>query len=147
LIGPDQDRKRQMATRQKRSFDERVAEYVDSPLVTQRARYGKQLTARIAGNYGVYHTQATQPKKVTGDCTCPSEIWPCKHIHALRATWETNPESFFDLDGWLKVLSAETKATLIAMIGKMVVQSPELLGLFGVPGFEEEEEGEDEFYE
>jgi len=136
-----------MAMRPKPTFEERVAEYVDSPLVTQRVRYGKQVSARIAGNYGVYRTQANQSKKVTGDCTCPSELWPCKHIHALRATWKANPESFFDLDGWLIVLSAETKATLIEMVGRMAAQSPELLSLFGIPGFEEDADEDEEYYD
>ena len=136
-----------MATRQKQTFKERVAEYVDSPLVTQRVRHGKQVSAQIHGNFGAYRTQAARSKKVAGDCTCPSEIWPCKHIHALRATWEANPDSFFDLDGWLKELSAQSKASLVAAIGKMVVQSPALLSVFGVPGFEEEADDDEDFYE
>jgi uncharacterized Zn finger protein len=135
-----------MAARRKTTVEERIAEYVDSPLVTQRVRHGKQLSARIADNYGVYRTQAGRSKKVTGDCTCPSELWPCKHIHALRATWEANPESFFDLDRWLKELSEQSKASLVAAIGKIVVQSPECLSVFGVPGFEEVGEDEEEYY-
>lgn len=136
-----------MATRPKPTFEERVAEYVDSPLLTQRVRFGKQLFARIAGNYGVYRTQARQSKKVTGDCTCPSELWPCKHIHALRATWDANPKSFFDLDGWLKELSQQSKASLVEAIGKMVAQSPDLLSLFGVPGFEDEVADDEDYYD
>ena len=136
-----------MAARQKQTFDERVAEYVDSPLVAQRVQYGKQVAARIHGNFGVYRSQAAKAKKISGDCTCPSEIWPCKHIHALRATWAENPESFFDLGEWLKGLSQQPKAQLIAMISTMVTQSPELLGLFGIPGFEDEQEDDEDFYE
>lgn len=129
-----------MATRHKPSFEQRVAEYVDSPLMTQRVRNGKQLSVRIAGHSGAYRTQAQQSKKVTGDCTCPSEIWPCKHIHALRETWQANPESFFDLDGWLKGLAQQSKAELVEAIGRIVKQYPETLGLLGVEGFEEVEE-------
>lgn len=137
-----------MATRHKPTFEDRVAEYVDSPLVTKRVRYGRKVAARIVGNYGVYRTFVSQAsKKMTGGCTCPSEIWPCKHVHALRATWEANPQSFFDLDGWLKSLAKQSKADLLESIGKMVVESPELLSLFGVPGFEVEEEDDGEFYE
>jgi hypothetical protein len=139
-----------MATRQKPSFEQRVAEYVDSPLMTQRVQHGKQVSARIAGNYGVYRTQVVcskKSKKLTGECTCPSELWPCKHVHALRATWEANPESFFDLDGWLKKLAEEPKASLVEAISNMVVAEPGLLSVFGVPGFEEEaEDDEDEYY-
>ena len=109
-------------------------------------QFGKQVAARIHGNFGVYRTEALKAKKVSGECTCPSELWPCKHIHALRATWEKNPESFFDADEWLKKLSQQSKASLIKMIGKMVVQSPELLGLFGIPGFEDERADDEDFY-
>lgn len=135
-----------MAARQKPSFDERVAEYVDSPLVTQRVRYGKQVSARIAGNYGVYRTQVSQSKKLTGDCTCPSELWPCKHVHALRATWEANPQSFFDLDDWLEKLEKEPRASLVEAIRNIVTAEPGLLSVFGVPGFEEEAEEDAEYY-
>jgi uncharacterized Zn finger protein len=135
-----------MATRQKQTFKERVAEYVDSPLMTHRLRFGKQVSARIEGNSGVYRTKVTQSRKLIGDCTCPSEIWPCKHIHALRATWEANPESFFDLDSFLKKLADEPKESLVEAIANMVEASPGLLSVFGVQGFEDEEPGEDEYY-
>ncbi len=134
-----------MTTRQKPSFDERVAEYVDSPLMTQRVRYGKHVAARIAGNFGVYRTQivrSNNSKKLTGECTCPSEIWPCKHVHALRATWEANPESFFDLDTWLKQLAQEPKAILVEAIRNMVAAEPTFLSVFGVPGFESQVDDE-----
>jgi hypothetical protein len=135
-----------MATRQKQSFEERVAEYVDSPLMAQRLRCAKVILAQIHGNFGVYRTQTRLSKKVMGECTCPSEVWPCKHIHALRATWEQNPDSFFDLDHWRMELSALSKARLIESIGEMVLRSPELLSVFGVPGFDDEaEDGEDFF--
>ena len=137
-----------MAARQKSTFEDRVAEYVDSPLVTSRVRYGKKVAARTAGHYGDYRTFVSQSsKKLIGGCDCPSEIAPCKHIHALRATWETNPNSFFDLDEWLAGLMKQSKADLIEAIGKMVVEAPALLSLFGVPGFEEEGDEEDEFYD
>jgi uncharacterized Zn finger protein len=133
-----------MAARKKPSFDDRVAEYVDSPLVTCRVRYGKKVSARIQGNYGVYRTfVAPDSKKLTGDCSCPSEILLCKHVHALRETWNANPKSFFDLDAWLKQLSRQSKEELVESIGMMVVEAPELLGLFGVEGFEV---GDDEPY-
>jgi hypothetical protein len=136
-----------MATRQKQTFDERVAEYVDSPVMTQRLRHGTQLFARIVGNCGVYRTQVAQSKSLTGECTCPSEVWPCKHIHALRATWKANPASFFDLDLFLTKLVEEPKESLVEAIANMVSASPGLLSVFGVPGFEEEGvEEEDEYY-
>jgi len=137
-----------MATRDKPSFEQRVAEYIDSPLVTQRVQHEKQVSARIKGNFGTYRTCVSQSKKLTGECTCPSELWPCKHVHALRATWEANPKSFFDLDDWLKKLAGEPKATLVEAIGNMVAAYPALLSVFGVPGFEEEADAyEEEYYE
>jgi uncharacterized Zn finger protein len=135
-----------MAAREKPSFEERVAKYVDSPLVTQRMRYEKQVSARIEGNHGAYRTSVSQSNKLTGECTCPSELWPCKHVHALRATWEANPNSFFDLDEWLKKLAGEPKATLIEAIGSMVLASPAFLSVFGVPGFDEEPDDDYEVY-
>lgn len=131
-----------MAARQKPSFEERVAEYVDGPQMTQRVRYGKVVSARILGSYGVYRTQVSQSKKLKGECTCPSELWPCKHVHALRATWDANPQSFFDLDAWLKQLAEEPKASLVEAISNIVVEYPGLLSVFGVPGFDEEDEEE-----
>jgi hypothetical protein len=139
-----------MATREKPTFDDRVAEYVNSPLMTQRLRFGKQVSARIEGNFGIYRTRVTQTKKVDGNCSCPSELWPCKHIHALRATWEANPESFFDFDSWLKKLADEPKVSLVEAISNMVAANPGLLSVFGVPGFEDEEnceDDDDEYYE
>ncbi len=138
-----------MAAQRKLTLEERIAEYVDSPLMTQRVRHGKEISARIAGNYGVYRTRASRLKKVEGECTCPSELWPCKHVHALRATWAAKPKSFFDLDGWLKELPKQSKESLVDAIGKMVTESPELLGLFGVPGFEDADDDDqwDEQYE
>ena len=45
-----------MATRQKSTFEERVQEYVDSPMMTQRMRHEKCISAQIRGNCGVYRT-------------------------------------------------------------------------------------------
>lgn len=138
-----------MATRQKPTFDDHVAEYVDSPMMTHRFRCGKQLSARIQGNFGSYHTQAKLAKKVAGECSCPSEIWPCKQVYALRATWDESPDSFFDLDAWLKDLSNQSKAELIEAITRIVKEYPETLGVLGVEGVEgfEEVEAEEGWYE
>jgi hypothetical protein len=137
-----------MATRHKLTFDERVQEYVDSPMMTQRMRHENCVSAQIRGNCGVYRTTVDlKAKKVTGECTCPSELWPCKHVHALRATWDKNPDSFFNLDDWLAALPKEPKESLVESIRNMVLHSPTLLTVFGVPGFEEDESGEDDYYD
>jgi hypothetical protein len=129
-----------MASRAKKTPEQRIAEYIDSPLMTQRVRFGKQLSVRITGNYGAYRTSMKLTKKENGECTCPSEWWPCKHIHALRETWKINPHSFFDLDQFLAELSERSKSELIEAIGQIVIHSPEWLRVFGVPGFEEKDE-------
>jgi uncharacterized Zn finger protein len=137
-----------MATRQKPTFDDRVAEYVDSPMITQRLRYGKKISARIMGNFGVYRTFVSHvAQEINGDCTCPSEIFPCKHVHALRATWNRNPNSFFDLESWLGGLRKRSKDDLIESIGAMVVEAPHVLSLFGIEGFEEVADDGDAYYD
>ena len=123
--------------------EDRAAVYVDSPLMTQRIRYGRRLLARIDGVYGVYRTQAHLGRRMDDRCTCPSELWPCKHVNALRRTWKANPASFLDLKRFLKGLSRQSKPALIAAIAQMVLMSPEGLSVFGVKGFESEPEDED----
>ena len=134
-----------MSTRKKTTEADRIAEYVDSPQMTHRLRQGKCVTARIAGNYGTYRTTAALGKNISGECSCPSEYRPCKHVHALRKTWDIKPESFLDLKWFLQELESQSKEDLIKAIGQMVTERPENLSLFGVPGFEIEDEGEDEF--
>lgn len=138
---------RKKAARQKPTPEQRIAVYVDSPMMTQRVRQAKQVSARILGNYGVYRTQVNVGKKTktpSGFCSCPSDWQPCKHIRALRETWDRNPESFFDLDQWLAELFDLPKAKLVEAIAKIVMQSPECLSEFGVPGFEVDETEDDE---
>jgi hypothetical protein len=122
---------------------DRIAQYVNSPLLTHRVRFEDQLTARIDGNYGVYRTTASL-KNEYEDCTCPAEMRPCKHILALRKTWEVNPGSFFNLDDLLAQLPKQSKQELIDLIGRMILRSPDLLGLLGVPGFDGAEDDEED---
>ena len=129
-----------MAKRPKPTPEQRIAEYVDSPRMTQRVRYKRKLLARIWGNFGAYQTTAATTKKVTGDCTCPSDYWPCKHVHALRKTWEVNPKSFLDLSKFLAELSKKPQKDLVKAIGEIVMKWPECLQVFGVPGFDEVDE-------
>ena len=123
-----------------------ATEYVDSPMMTKRLRFGQSVSAEIAGRYGDYRTRLTLTRKLDGDCTCPSDSWPCKHVRALRATWETNPDSFFDAVAFLRGLQSAEKAELIETIGKIVAAFPQTLGLFGVTGFDEAEDGDGEDY-
>jgi hypothetical protein len=116
-------------------------------MMTQRLRHETIVSARIRGNFGVYRTTAVSSgEEVSGECSCPSEVLPCKHVHALRKTWDENPASFFNLDDWLTALPQQSKETLIEAIRNMVLHSPNLLAVFGVPGFEEETD-DDEYYD
>ncbi len=119
---------------------DRAAEYVDSPLMTQRLRYGRELSVRIYGNHGIYRTKTEIGKTVDGTCTCPSEVWPCKHVRALEATWKCNPSSFVDIKDVLCQLSHLSKAELLTLIGEMAMRSPQSLIACGVRAFELEDE-------
>ncbi|MFO1534286.1 MAG: SWIM zinc finger family protein, partial [Thermoplasmatota archaeon] len=76
-----------------RPWEDRVAEYVDSPTMRRRRRAGDEVTASIEGRTGTYEV-AWNPKTQESRCTCPSSDAPCKHAEALRRTWEARPESF-----------------------------------------------------
>lgn len=75
---------------------------------------------------------------------CPSDAWPCKHVRALRATWETNPDSFLDVEAFLQGLDMCEKAELIEAIGKIVAAFPQTLGLFGLAGFDDTDDDDDD---
>lgn len=120
--------------------DDRAAEYIDSALMTQRLRHGQQLSVRIEGNYGVYRTELRLGRDESGHCTCPSEEWPCKHIRALRETWRVNPQSFFDLERFVKELERRPTSELVSAIVQIVTAWPGALGILGVKGFELEED-------
>ena len=130
-----------MIAKRKKSTEhpDRAAQYIDSPLMTQRLRHGRDLSARIHGNYGVYRTQLRVGRPSNGSCSCPSESWPCKHIRALAATWESNPASFFDLADILDDLASKPKTELLKLIGKMAMLAPEVLSACGVKEFEADE--------
>jgi hypothetical protein len=118
---------------------DRAAQYIDSPLMTQRLRHGRDLSARIDGNYGVYRTHVRLGRAEEGSCPCPSEGWPCKHVRALEVTWERNPTSFFDLTEVLDDLASKPKAVLLKLIAKMAMVAPESLSACGVKAFEADE--------
>lgn len=142
-------KRKRKASKVKITPEQRVAEYVDSPMMTHRLRQGKRVSARIQGNYGVYRTEVDNSKRSktpAGWCTCPSDWQPCKHVYALRETWQINPASFFDLDQWLAELFEEPKSKLIDAIARIVEHAPECLSEFGIPGFENESDDDEEDY-
>jgi len=136
-----------MPDKKKRDQDreqQRIKEYVDSPLMTQRIRNDQELSARIDGNSGVYQTQARIGRPAEGWCTCPSDWRPCKHVKALLQTWEANPKSFFDLATLQNALAAMPKDDLLAAIVQMAWISPASLSALGIEGFGDDDGDEDE---
>ncbi len=121
--------------------EDRAAEYRDSPLMYHRIRYRRELVVRIDGRYGTYTTRASLPGP-DASCTCPSDEAPCKHIRALRRTWRTSPESFFDLEQFLAGLGQGPKAALMAALATAILVAPACLGALGVPGFRADSEAE-----
>lgn len=122
------------------TLDDRVAVYVDSPLMTHRVRFKLQLFARIQGSYGVYRTWVRLGRRdLDSGCTCPSEWRPCKHVRALEATWRVSRPSFFDVDRFLETLAGWPKAELVEAIGRLIARAPEGLAALGVKGFEDGE--------
>lgn len=63
-----------------RSWEERVGEYVDAPMLRMRVRTGKVLSCRIHGNFGVYATTAITGRRTKGSCTCPADDRPCDMV-------------------------------------------------------------------
>jgi hypothetical protein len=60
-------------------------------------------------------------------------------------TWAVNPNSFFDVEVFLRRLEARGKPELIETIGNIVAAFPQTLGLFGVAGFDEtDDDGDDD---
>jgi len=120
--------------------DDRAAEYVDSSLMTQRLVHAHSLSARVHGHYGTYRTTVSLRRAAEYSCTCPSDFTPCKHVRALRATWDTSPSSFFVLAPFLDALRAKSKRELIQALELIFVEYPTTLAAFGIPGFEMEDD-------
>lgn len=125
---------------------DRIAEYVGSSRLKQRVKSGKSLSCLILGNYGTYHTRASLRRNRHQDssCSCPSEYWPCKHVHALVLTYQKHPSSFVDVEKVLTPLKGRSKEELLKTIRLMIEAAPASLQALGVKGFEEISEEEDD---
>ena len=123
-----------------RSWEDRVAEYVDSPRMRERVKDGSTVACRIVGNSGIYRTQASVGRKKEFECTCPSDYYPCKHVVALLETYKRKPRSFVDLDKALKGLEKREKKELLRILQQMVRETPAVLSTLGVKGFEKLED-------
>jgi uncharacterized Zn finger protein len=126
-----------------RSWEQRVAEYVDSPRLRQRMRVDQWISCVVDGNYGIYKTEASLKKgrksssSSSFSCSCPSDDYPCKHVGALLRTYENHPRTFLDLDAMTKRLAKMEKPELLKVIRKMILASPSSLSALSVKGFEE----------
>jgi len=117
--------------RKRPTWAERAAPYVDSPLMTYRVVHKRNIAAIIEGNFGVYRTRKRIGAKGCGHCTCPSELFPCKHIRALEATWQRNPESFFNLQPVLQSLAKQPRDRLIQTLADLALGTPEVIEALG----------------
>jgi hypothetical protein len=119
-----------------RSWEDRVAEYVDSRRLRQRLKVDQRISCIIDGNYGTYRTEAFLKRRMKSSCSCPSEYYPCKHVDALLETYRIRPRSFLDFDTVMKKLVKMEKPELLKLIRQMVLASPFSLTVLGVKGFE-----------
>ena len=127
-------------------FD-RADEYVCSEALCKRLASGNVLFAQVYGSVGVYHVriEVSSRGKPMATCTCPAEMLFCKHAVALGRTWLEAPETFFDLRTRIAELEGRSKEDLIDLILQMAESCPAVLSILGVEGFEEDEEGRDEW--
>jgi len=122
-------------------------EYVCSKDLRKRVVFKNSLFAEVRGNYGVYKTQLlVAGDKIYPSCTCPAEMYFCKHAVALGLTWIKEPQSFLNVEDLLKSLKSKTKAELIDIIRQMVVKSQNVLSVFGIKEFEDYNDEEEEEY-
>ncbi len=112
--------------------------------MTQRLRYRRDLSVRISGSYGVYRTRITIGRGADGSCSCPSESWPCKHVRALEATWNSNPSSFFDLEALITGFGDRPKTELLDLIARMAMMAPESLQACGIDVGGDDDSGRDD---
>lgn len=133
----------------KPTFTDRIAEYVDSPMMRRRVKVGRTACCTIRGRYGVYKTRITLTpgrRCKEASCTCPSDYWPCKHAAALAETFLKKPESFLDADKLVDSLGKKGQKELLRLVRGMIAAAPASMQALGVKGFEEEENDED-YYE
>jgi uncharacterized Zn finger protein len=120
----------QLANQQ--SFERGKSYYRDGAIV-EPVRQGWALRAQCEGSddepYVVSATLAPHGIAATS-CTCPYD-WggACKHIVALLLTYVHEPHAFRVIPPLEILLADSSKEQLIALIGEMVQQQPELLSM------------------
>ena len=98
------------------------------------------------GRYARYRVQTRidTPDHKKNSCTCWSEYFPCKHMHALVQTYQKRPQSFVDVEPVLAPLQTKSAAELLNIIQHMVEIAPTALHALGVKGFEEKLDDEED---
>ena len=128
------------------TFADRIAEYVDSPMMSRRVKIGRTACCTIRGRYGIYQTRITLTRTnrcKDASCTCPSDYWPCKHAAALAETFLKKPETFMDADKLVDGLGKKGTKEILRLMRGMIAAAPSALQALGVNGFAEEDEEDD----
>jgi hypothetical protein len=119
---------------------------------THRLLTGGTITGRVAGPHGVYTVSlAIEGTNLKPSCNCRTDGEFCRHAIALGLTYLEERESFYDLQTLTTRLEEYRQGDLIALILQLAAHYPQILGMLGVEGFEEEEEegdaDDDELYD
>jgi uncharacterized Zn finger protein len=114
------------------SFERGEAYYRDGAII-EPVRQARDLRAQCEGSdYEPYQVSATLTKSGIGEtsCTCPYDYGGiCKHIVALLLTYIHEPRAFRFIPPLTTLLAGRSEEELIALIGEMIKQEPELLSL------------------
>ncbi|MFL6209654.1 MAG: SWIM zinc finger domain-containing protein [Pyrinomonadaceae bacterium] len=112
---------------------ERGETYYRDGAIQEPVRQAMELRAQCEGSdYEPYQVSATLAAGGIAEtsCTCPYD-WGgiCKHIVALLLTYVHKPQAFRSIPPLATLLAGRSQAELIALIGEMIKQEPELLSL------------------
>jgi uncharacterized Zn finger protein len=111
---------------------------------THRLLSGRAITGRVAGPHGVYTVSlASEDVHLKPSCSCRTDGEFCRHAIALGLTYIEEPETFYDLRTLSARLEQYHQSELIALILQMAACYPQILGMLGVEGFQDEEEEDD----
>jgi hypothetical protein len=115
--------------------------YFRSGRIFSAVRRESTLRARCHGSSGGPYVveamlakegQHTRHNPVTFSCNCPRGGF-CKHVVALLLTWIDQPEKFAVRPPVDQALAGKSQAELIALIGLMLKEEPDLENLLDVP--------------
>jgi uncharacterized Zn finger protein len=119
---------------------------------THRLRSGPSIVGRVAGPHGSYTVSlGIEGSALTPDCSCTSDAGFCKHVIALGLTYIEEPQTFYDLRSLSSQLEHASPGELVELIIRIGTRYPQILGMLGVEGFEDEEDedviDDDELYD